>query len=450
MLFNTLTRFFLFSIVTLISISTGLASGDSEVITSSETSTDGSAQSFSEPNELNLFYENGTLALENENYEEAILNFDKVLKIDQNHTSSLIKKGDALAMLGDNDMSIANYDLALEIEPKNQSALIAKARVLYFQGKYEEAIDNADKLLLINPENMVVLTLKGAALAAMGKSEEAIPYFDKALDYFPNYGDALINKGAVLTSLGRHLEAKPYLEKALELAPEDSVALINMGAAHVNVNRPYDAIPYFMKGLEKDPDNITSLNGLAAALVNIREYEQTILYTNQTLAIDPNNTFALSVKGTALVGQEKYEQAISLYEKVLEINPDDEISIKNLALAKKKLEFKPFDGNAEIILRDSDGGLVGFLYASALQLNNATIAQQMLDISPKKKITRDGQELEITTMKQLGTVRDDTVMAKTYIYGQKGQPFVQTMHWGYPVTYGDTVHTTYVISNVVQ
>ena len=79
-LFNTLTKFFLFSIVTLISISTGLASGDSEVTTSSETSTDGSAQSFSEPNELNLFFENGTKAMENEAFEEAVLNFDRALE----------------------------------------------------------------------------------------------------------------------------------------------------------------------------------------------------------------------------------------------------------------------------------------------------------------------------------------------------------------------------------
>jgi len=104
MLLHTLTKFFLF-IVTVISISTGLAFGDSaevtissdtstdgsaEVITSSETSTGGSAQPFSEPNKLNLFYENGTLALENENYEEAILSFDKALKIDQNHISQLL------------------------------------------------------------------------------------------------------------------------------------------------------------------------------------------------------------------------------------------------------------------------------------------------------------------------------------------------------------------------
>jgi len=284
----------------------------------------------------------------------------------------------------------------------------------------------------------------------MGKSEEAIPYFDKALDYYPNYIDALINKGAVLSSLGRHLEAKPYLEKALEFAPEDSVALINMGAAHVNVNRPYDAIPYFMKGLEKDPDNITSINGLGAALVNIKEYEQAILYLNRTLAIDQNNTFALSVKGTAFIGQEKYEQAISLYENVLEINPDDEITIRNLELAKQKLEFKPFDGNAEIILRDSNGGLVGLLYASALHLENATLATERLDVSPKKTITRDGQEFEIITMKQLGHVTFDTVIAKTYIYSQEGQPFLQTMHWGYPVVSGDTINTTYVISRTVQ
>ncbi len=74
----------------------------------------------------------------------------------------------------------------------------------------------------------------------------------------------------------------------------------------------------------------------------------------------------------------------------------------------------------------------------------------MLDISPKKKIIRDGQEFEITTMKQLGNVKFDTVLAKTYIYGQKGQPFIQTMHWGYPVEYGDTINTIYVISRPVQ
>jgi len=50
-------------------------------------------------------------------------------------------------------------------------------------------------------------------------------------------------------------------------------------------------------------------------------------------------------------------------------------------------------------------------------------------------------------------VEREDVMAKTPILGRGPggiQPFVQTMHWGYPVTFGDTVETTYVITKLIE
>jgi tetratricopeptide (TPR) repeat protein len=62
-------------------------------------------------------------------YEEAIIWYDKALKIDPKAVDALIKKGAALDTLGKKQEALASLDRALTIDPTNQIALYLKSLI---------------------------------------------------------------------------------------------------------------------------------------------------------------------------------------------------------------------------------------------------------------------------------------------------------------------------------
>ena len=151
------------------------------------------------------------------------------------------------------------------------------------------------------------------------------------------------------------------------------------------------------------------------------------------------------------MGQEKYEEGIKLYEQVLEINPENPNIQFNLIIAQARMVFEPFSGVAEIIIRDSDGRLVGYMQTEKITLNNVTLAQEAVDKFPKKIITHGDQKSEVITIKNLRYVDTELVAGKTFVYGRSDTtPFITTSHWGYPITYGDQIYTNYIIETPIE
>jgi tetratricopeptide (TPR) repeat protein len=108
------------------------------------------------------------LAINASNYEDAILNFDKILEIDPDNIVTLSNRGTAL----------------IELE------------------RYEEAITSFDKILSMQPTNIQALNNKGVALMKLQKYEDAILNFDKILEIDPEYKNAKLNRFLALSESG--------------------------------------------------------------------------------------------------------------------------------------------------------------------------------------------------------------------------------------------------------
>ena len=108
------------------------------------------------------------LAINASNYEEAILNFDKILEIEPSNIATLSNRGSAL----------------IEIE------------------RYEEAILSFDKILSMHPTNTQALNNKGVSLMKLQKYEEAKVIFDKILEIEPEHKNAKLNRFLALSETG--------------------------------------------------------------------------------------------------------------------------------------------------------------------------------------------------------------------------------------------------------
>jgi tetratricopeptide (TPR) repeat protein len=150
-------------------------------------------------------------------YDEAILSFDRILRLNPNHDVALNNKGSTLIDSGKPSKALSYLDKALSINPNNDVAWSTKGMVYNVLGKPSKALSYFDKALSINPNDDRALTYKGMALNDLGRPSEALPLIDKALSINPNNGYAWLFKSEALDDLGRIVESKECLKRARQL-----------------------------------------------------------------------------------------------------------------------------------------------------------------------------------------------------------------------------------------
>ena len=99
--------------------------------------------------------------------------------------SNLILEGHALLNASKFDEALISYDKALKLYPRSIEALNGKGVILNQLGKYEDAITWFDKALEINPDVIDAMYNKADALGEMGNYEESLEWTDRALTLNP-------------------------------------------------------------------------------------------------------------------------------------------------------------------------------------------------------------------------------------------------------------------------
>jgi len=159
------------------------------------------------------------LALESLNNEEEP--FPEISDEDLELLEELLEEADDLFDEENFDESIIYYDRVLALDSSEIDALNGKALALDNTGKHEEAITYYDMVLALDSSEIDALNGKALALYNLGKHEEAITYFDAVLAIDSTDDDALFGKALALESLGKEHEAIPLLEQVIEQAPPE-------------------------------------------------------------------------------------------------------------------------------------------------------------------------------------------------------------------------------------
>jgi tetratricopeptide (TPR) repeat protein len=99
--------------------------------------------------------------------------------------SDLIQEGHLLLNASRFEEALISYDKVLKIDPRSVDALNGKGLILNQLGKYEEAITWFDKALIIDPDYIDAMYNKADALGELGRYEEAREWTDRALTLKP-------------------------------------------------------------------------------------------------------------------------------------------------------------------------------------------------------------------------------------------------------------------------
>jgi len=202
-----------------------------------------------------IAYNNLGHALLTENrFQEAIVKFQRAIKINPNYSRPQNNLGNAFSELRKFDEAIKYYQQAIKIEPN-----------------YAEAFNN-----LAN------------ALRQTGKIEESIVYYNEAIRLKKDYDEAYFNLGITLSQQGEIGEAIGQYQKALEINSNFVMAHNNLASLLAQRKDIAGAIRHYKEAISIDPEFAQAYNNLGSTLAGQGKLEEAILLFEKAVSIDPN------------------------------------------------------------------------------------------------------------------------------------------------------------------
>ncbi|HEY3301135.1 MAG TPA: tetratricopeptide repeat protein [Methylophilaceae bacterium] len=206
------------------------------------------------PNQLAVYALLGDVLLHMQDYEEAIVNFQLVLRVEPQNTDVLLKCGNAWRSLKLYEMALECYNALLQIEPDHLDGLYYAGVMLYFLNQYEAAFKKFKKVVELNPQHGNAYNELGVLYQHFNQNAQALACYEQALQLVPNHVLALYNRGNVLRLLNRPAEAIQSYDVVLRAMPQQHEVLNNKGNALRALNRLPEAHLCYQLASQAKPD----------------------------------------------------------------------------------------------------------------------------------------------------------------------------------------------------
>lgn len=241
-------------------------------------------------NNLDTYYERGLLSLDVKDYEQAELDFGRILKLDPadndarynlaNALRNQSRSDEALSSitqyveavpddpqgyrlrawvhmdLGNFDAAEADFGIALQGDPESRSLQYGLGYANWRQGDYQRALDHYQKAEPDYRTFGYFYYERGYAHYMLNRDRQALADAARALEINPDDYDALWLKGAALLYLNDYPPALEALNKAAKLAPDNAEILIMRGRVNLAAEQYLAAVGDFSMALERKPDSV--------------------------------------------------------------------------------------------------------------------------------------------------------------------------------------------------
>ena len=85
-------------------------------------------------------------------YDQAIVAFDELIRLDPNHSEAHRWRGDALLNKHEFDKALSEYDEAIRLDPKNGMAYCCRGAASTGKGEFDKAIASFDEAIRLDPQ----------------------------------------------------------------------------------------------------------------------------------------------------------------------------------------------------------------------------------------------------------------------------------------------------------
>jgi tetratricopeptide (TPR) repeat protein len=261
---------------------------------------------------------------------EAIDSYERAIKINPNDFIAWSNRGHELSVIGFNEESISSYKKAINLNPNYPVAWISLGIKLLDLGRIDEAVLNYDQAIKFNQKNPEIWYGRGRAMSSLGCYKEALKSYDKAIKLNSMKHEIWLQRGIILHNLGLYEAAVASYDKLIDIYPNDPDIWTVRGFSLSALGHREEAIASYDKAIEVNPDDHQALLNRAYEMFELNRIEEAEFSVRQVVKKDPNDWGALYFLVLLLKKQEKWSETLAFLEFLLnkpEVIKDNMINI---------------------------------------------------------------------------------------------------------------------------
>ncbi|ELS02764.1 putative glycosyltransferase [Xenococcus sp. PCC 7305] len=295
----------------------------------------------------------GDSCAKNQQWQEAIVYYQKALDLNPKSEVVYLKLGKVLKNAGERQQALRCYQDGIQHNPRSYELYFNLGISFTQQSNWQQATDCYRQALQLNPGYWEALHNLGSVLGYQELWSEAITVYRQAIRLKPDHPLSYNDLGIMLLRSDKPEEAISMFKKAIALRSDFPEAYCNFGDACVQIGQWRKAITAYQSAAKIKPNLPGLSKKIAHALFRqSEEYRQTALdnilqeikrspknITNyyQALEIDKNNPELYLGLANALMAAEKPDEAIAAYQKAVQLEPKNveaTIRLTNALMAK--------------------------------------------------------------------------------------------------------------------
>jgi tetratricopeptide (TPR) repeat protein len=163
-------------------------------------------------------------------YQQAILSFDRAIKLKPDFADAYFMRGRAFVAEAKSERAVADFTRVVELRPLDSQAFVDRATAYLDMKDFQSAIEDANAAIQLNPNLASGYNLRGIAVRAVGEPRKAIEDFDRAVHLAPvayNYYD----RGETFQMLGEHRRAIEDFDRVIAFRPSSPEAYFSRAQA---------------------------------------------------------------------------------------------------------------------------------------------------------------------------------------------------------------------------
>jgi len=281
-----------------------------------------------EPDNFEFHYNIGYAYIKLINYKEAIVSFEKAIKLKANLFGAYFYRGDLLnRIFNETNLALINYETANNIFPNNGNVINKIASCLYNLNKFTDALRWCNKGILKDKSNYELHNNKGLCLNKLNLNKEALASFLEALRLNPLNDICLSNISFTYYHLNQLKESFSYMNDAIRLNPNEAKYYYYKGILLSKLRSYEQGIECLDKSIELDQNLIKAYYAKNYSLIILNKYKEAAEWSLKSFQKFPNNLdFYKSSLHSLLLNYENVTRNLDLNDP----NEDWFTRIKNL------------------------------------------------------------------------------------------------------------------------
>jgi tetratricopeptide (TPR) repeat protein len=258
---------------------------------------------------VRLAFQKGNELLKQKSFDEAVAQYNRLLKLDSNYFQAWTNRGYALAGLQKYGQMRESCSTATIIEPTAVYAWNCQGEALHHLQLDEKALVAFDRAIALDQSDPIFLINKSESLRALGKNEKSLTVIEEAIEV---------------------LEQIKAIKGQESISGEFAVALTLLGNGYRQKDRLQDAIDAYEEAVTYSANYFPAQIGKAIVLSQTKlyqeaqeEFEQALENPQLTKAQQAQTWFYL---GKTLCQSEQNSLGINAFERSLKLKPDYEIA----------------------------------------------------------------------------------------------------------------------------